>query len=45
VQRYTTDLRALTQGRGSFAMEFARYVEMPMNVQEQVVKTLATVEA
>ena len=44
VQRYTTDLRALTQGRGSFSMEFGRYVEMPMNVQEQVMKTLASVE-
>jgi hypothetical protein len=25
-------------------MEFGRYVEMPMNVQEQVMKTLASVE-
>ena len=41
VQRYTTDLRALTQGRGSFRMEFDRYVAMPPNVQEHVVKELA----
>jgi elongation factor G len=45
VQRYTTELRAVTQGRGTFTMEFERYVEMPMNVQEQVVKSLAAVEA
>ncbi|MDP6605339.1 MAG: elongation factor G [Dehalococcoidia bacterium] len=42
VQRYSTDLRAITQGRGSFAMEFDRYVEVPGNVQEQVLKLLAT---
>ena len=45
VQRYTTDLRALTHGRGSFTTRFERYVEVPMNVQEQVVKALAEVEA
>ncbi len=43
VQRYTTDLRAVTQGRGSFTIEFDRYVEMPGNVQEQVLKELAPV--
>ena len=41
VQRYTTDLRAVTQGRGSFTIEFDRYVEVPGNVQEQVLKALA----
>jgi elongation factor G len=43
VQRYTTDLRAHTQGRGSFTIEFDRYVEVPGNVQEQVLKELAVV--
>ena len=41
VQRYSTDLRALTQGRGRFTMEFERYVEVPANVQEQVIRQLA----
>jgi elongation factor G len=45
VQRYTTDLRAITQGRGSFTLEFDRYVEVPANVQEQVLKQLQAVEA
>jgi elongation factor G len=42
VQRYSTDLRAITQGRGSFTLEFDRYVEVPGNVQEQVLKLMAT---
>lgn len=37
VQRYATDIRALTHGRGSFALEFDRYVEVPANVQNDVV--------
>ena len=40
VQRYAADLRAVTQGRGSFTIEFDRYVEVPGNVQEQVLKEL-----
>jgi elongation factor G len=41
VQRYTTDMRAMTQGRGRFEIEFDRYVEVPANVQGQVLKELA----
>ena len=41
VQRYSTDMRALTQGRGRFEIEFDRYVEVPANVQGQVLKELA----
>ena len=29
---YATDLRSATQGRASYSMEFARYVEAPKNV-------------
>ncbi|MEE8422629.1 MAG: elongation factor G [Dehalococcoidia bacterium] len=45
VQRYSTDLRAITQGHGSFTLEFDRYVEVPGNVQERVLKQLATASA
>jgi elongation factor G len=43
VQRYATDLRAISHGRGRFTIAFDRYVEVPPNVQEAVLKTLATV--
>ncbi|GCE46774.1 elongation factor G [Thermosporothrix hazakensis] len=35
--RYATDLRSITQGRGSFTMEFAHYEEVPGNVQQALV--------
>ncbi len=35
--RYATDLRSITQGRGSFKMEFAQYEEVPANVQQEIV--------
>ena len=38
VQRYSSDLRAITQGRGTSTITFDRYVEVPRNVQEQVLK-------
>jgi len=44
VQRYITDLRALTAGRGSFTMQPDHYAEVPMQVQKQVVKQLAPLE-
>ena len=34
---YAIDLRSMTQGRGTFMMEFARYEEAPPNVQEKVI--------
>ena len=45
VQRYSADLRALTQGRGSFQLDFDRYVEVPPNVQEHVLKELQAAAA
>lgn len=33
---YATDLRSLTQGRGKYTMEFARYEEMPANLAQKV---------
>jgi elongation factor G len=34
---YTTDLRSITQGRGSFKMEFYQYEEVPPNVQQEII--------
>jgi len=35
---YATDLRSITQGRGTFSMEVADYEEVPSNIQAQVVE-------
>jgi elongation factor G len=35
--KYPIDLRSMTQGRGSFAMEFERYDEAPSDVQQKVI--------
>lgn len=35
---YSTTLRSMTQGRGTYAMEFARYEEAPKNVIETLAK-------
>jgi elongation factor G len=35
---YATDLRSLTQGRGTFTLEFDRYDLVPDSIAEQVVK-------
>jgi len=36
--RYSTTLRSLTQGRGTFTSEFAGYELVPQNVQEELIK-------
>jgi elongation factor G len=35
--RYATDLRSITQGRGSFTMEFYQYEEVPANIQQDII--------
>ena len=35
--KYATDLRSMTQARGSFVMEFARYEDVPSNVAEKII--------
>jgi elongation factor G len=37
MQRYATDLRSITQGRGSFSTEFYQYEEVPTNVQQEII--------
>ena len=34
---YATDLRSMTQGRGVFTMQFARYDTVPKSVQDEIV--------
>jgi len=35
---YATSLRSMTQGRGSFTMEFSHYAPVPQNIIEEIVK-------
>jgi elongation factor G len=44
VQRYATDLRSITQGRGSFTTEFSHYQPVPAHIAEQI-KATAKAEA
>ena len=34
---YATDLRSMTQGQGTFTMEFATYRRVPSNIQEEII--------
>jgi elongation factor G len=34
---YATDIRSMTQGRGTFTMEFSHYDEVPRNVAETII--------
>jgi elongation factor G len=35
---YATDLRSLSQGRGTYTMEFCEYREVPKNIAEQLIE-------
>jgi elongation factor G len=37
IQRYTTDLRSITGGRGMFSMTFDHYEVVPRNVAEPII--------
>ena len=37
MQRYSTDLRSMTQGRGYFTSEFSHYAQVPHQVAEGVI--------
>jgi elongation factor G len=42
---YSNDLRSMTQGKGSFSMEFLKYQKLPSRYQEEVVKKAALEKA
>ncbi len=35
---YATSLRSMTQGRGSFTMEFSHYEQVPSNIAQQIIE-------
>ena len=34
---YATDLRSMTQGRGTYSMEFSHYEQVPASVAEEII--------
>ncbi len=38
VQRYAQDMRSLTQGRGSYRLEFDHYEPVPANIEQRVIQ-------
>ncbi|NPV26420.1 MAG: elongation factor G [Firmicutes bacterium] len=37
MMRYAIDLKSITQGRGTYKMEFANYEEVPANIAEKII--------
>jgi elongation factor G len=37
VQRYAVDLRSMTQGRGTFSIEFSHYEEVPSQIAQKII--------
>jgi len=37
VQRYAVDLRSMTQGRGTFTIEFSHYEEVPSQIAQKII--------
>lgn len=44
LDRYSTTLRSLTQGRASFTQRFAEYVQVPFEIQQKLAKQAQEVE-
>ncbi len=38
MQRYATDLRSITQGRGIYTMEFSRYEKVPSHAAQKIIE-------
>ncbi|HUX16099.1 MAG TPA: hypothetical protein VMW52_06470, partial [Phycisphaerae bacterium] len=41
VAQYNTQLRSITGGQGTYAMEFSHYEPVPANVQQQIIEAAA----
>ena len=41
---FTTTLRSMTQGRGSFTLEFERYEQLPSNLEAAVIAEAKALE-
>jgi len=41
VQRYSADMRSMTQGRGHFTMSFSHYEEVPANVAQKLIEAVS----
>jgi elongation factor G len=39
VFKYATDLRSMTQARGSFTMKFDRYEEVPAMIAQKIIES------
>jgi elongation factor G len=37
ILRYSTELRSMTQGRGSYTMHFSRYDEVPSHLTQKII--------
>ena len=37
ILKYATELRSMTQGRGSYVTSFERYEEVPSNLQDKII--------
>ena len=44
LDRYSTTLRSLSQGRASFTQRFAEYVPVPFEVQQNIAKQFHAME-
>ena len=38
IQRYATDLRSFTQGRGIFTLSFSYYEQVPTHLQAEIIR-------
>ena len=45
MQRYTTDLRSITGGRGIFDMEFSHYEVVPPHIANEIIEKKAKEDA